>query len=184
MSDLFKKLVAEVIRVEGGFVDHPDDSGGATCWGITQRLARAYGYRGHMKDLTQAEAARIYKLEFWDKLKLDELAEVMPRVAEELFDSSVNVGQTAAAGWLQRSLNALNKKGELWPDLSVDGDVGVKTLESVKALKSHRASQGELVLLWMLTSLQGAFYVSLAERREKDESFVYGWFVNRVILKC
>jgi len=32
----------------------------------------------------------------------------------------------------------------------------------------------------MLNALQGAYYIELAERREKDEDFIYGWFKHRV----
>ena len=39
---------------------------------------------------------------------------------------------------------------------------------------------GEVVLVRALNSLQGAFYVELAEKRQKDEAFVYGWLLNRV----
>ena len=43
-----------------------------------------------------------------------------------------------------------------------------------------RSQKGMDVLVVMLNALQGAFYVTLAERREKDERFVFGWFANRV----
>lgn len=179
----FERQVAGIIQREGGFVDHPDDSGGATCWGITQRLARKHGYQGHMRDLTQQEARRIYKLEFWDPLDLDRLVLLSDAVAEELFDTSVNVGQTPAGSWLQRCLNANNLKGTIYPDLKVDGQIGPVTLRALEAyLKRRQSERGELILLRQLNSLQGAFYLSLAERREKDESFVYGWFAHRVVI--
>jgi hypothetical protein len=34
----------------------------------------------------------------------------------------------------------------------------------------------------MLNSLQGSSYVEIAERREKDEKWIYGWFKNRVVM--
>jgi hypothetical protein len=53
----------------------------------------------------------------------------------------------------------------------------------MKALKRYlflRGRDGQVVLLRMLNALQGAFYIELAERREKDETFIYGWFRARV----
>ena len=46
----FDKAWEETGRAEGGFVDDPDDSGGATNWGITEKVARKQGYTGHMRD--------------------------------------------------------------------------------------------------------------------------------------
>ena len=77
-------------------------------------------------------------------------------------------------------MNVLNNRGQNYSDLKVDGDVGGKTLNALKAFMAKRGSSGESVLYNMLNSLQGAFYVTLAERREKDEKFVFGWFKNRV----
>ena len=44
-------LIDALIDREGGFVDHPADSGGPTCFGITQAVARAHGYAGPMRQL-------------------------------------------------------------------------------------------------------------------------------------
>lgn len=180
MNTLFLKLVQGVIEREGGFVDHPDDSGGATCWGITQALARQRGYAGRMQDLTQDEARRIYHAEFWAPLNLDAVYTLSPLIAEELFDTAVNTGKSMAAGWLQRTLNGFNLKGTIYADLKVDAQVGPATLAALRSYLTFRKKDGERVLFRALNSLQGAFYISLAERREKDESFVFGWFLNRV----
>lgn len=180
MNALFLKLVSHIIAREGGFVDHPDDSGGPTCWGITQALARQHGYVGHMSALTQDEARRIYHAEFWAPLRLDDIYAASPVVAEELFDTSVNIGKASAAGWLQRCLNGFNLKATLYPDLKVDGQLGPATISALNTYLASRKKDGERVLFRALNSLQGAFYLSLAERREKDESFVFGWFLNRV----
>ncbi|EJY0890163.1 hypothetical protein OE991_005197, partial [Escherichia coli] len=47
------KIFDEVLGKEGGYVNHPDDKGGPTKWGITEKVARAHGYRGDMRDLTR-----------------------------------------------------------------------------------------------------------------------------------
>ena len=95
-------------------------------------------------------------------------------------DTGVNMGIDRSAKFLQRCLNVLNNKGVSFPDIIVDGDIGGKTLSALSAFISIRKNDGEDVLLKMLNCLQGEFYISLAEKRDKDEKFVFGWFKNRV----
>ena len=83
------------------------------------------------------------------------------------------------AKYYSGALNVLNLKGELYDDLTADGVIGSRTLRALQAYLVHRE---EATLVKMLNVLQGAFYIELAERREKDESFIYGWFNKRVIL--
>ena len=56
------QLIDELIDREGGYVNHPADRGGPTCWGVTQQVARAYGYIGDMRALPRSTAVRIYNL--------------------------------------------------------------------------------------------------------------------------
>ena len=58
-------LIDAVIDREGRYVNHPADRGGATCWGITEAVARAEGYAGAMRDLPRADAASIYRRLYW-----------------------------------------------------------------------------------------------------------------------
>lgn len=180
MSELKTRTINSIIRVEGGFVDDPDDSGGATNYGITEQVARDYGYQGSMKDLPKTLATQIYGEIYWDALSLSTIEILSPSIAEEIADTSVNQGVDRAASFLQRSLNVLNSKGKLYPDIAVDHDVGPATLRALSDYLAYRGNKGETVLLRMLNSLQGAFYVKLSERREKDETFIFGWFDHRV----
>lgn len=173
-------IINGIIEREGGYVDDPNDSGGATCWGITEDVARRHGYTGVMKDLPRDLAFTIYSMSYWDKLKLDEIFNLSELVAEEMADTSVNMGTERAGEFLQRGLNALNCAAKYWPDLKVDGMVGSKTLHSLSEFLDIRGSQGEIVLHRTLNGLQLSFYVELVEKREKDETFFYGWVLNRV----
>jgi lysozyme family protein len=92
----------------------------------------------------------------------------------------VNQGVAAAATYLQRVLNALNQAGKLYPDLAVDGSIGRITVAALHEYLARRGQDGERVMLRALNSLQGACYIALAERRQKDEAYVYGWLLNRV----
>lgn len=85
---------------EGGFVDHPKDPGGATNFGITQRVARANGYQGDMRSLPLATALAIYKKDYWDPIKADQLPDAL---RFHVFDAAVNSGPGQAVKWLQRA---------------------------------------------------------------------------------
>ncbi len=176
----FDKAWEETGRAEGGFVDDPSDSGGATNWGITERVARKFGYTGDMRDLPKSTATQIAKKKYWDVMLLDDIAALSEGTALELFDTGFNAGTSRAGRFLQRALNVLNRKGQDYNDLVVDGAVGGKSVDALRAFLNKRGSNGEKVILRALNALQGAFYVELAERREKDETFVFGWFLHRV----
>ena len=51
-------LIDGLIEREGGYVDHPADKGGPTCFGITQAVARAQGYAGPMRELPRITLAQ------------------------------------------------------------------------------------------------------------------------------
>ena len=155
------RLIDDLIEREGGFVNHPADKGGPTCFGITEAVARASGYAGPMRLLPRDEAAAIYQRLYWLRPRFDEIAKRSPRVAAELFDSGVNMGPAVAATFLQRALTALNRGGKDYPDLVPDGRIGPMTLFALDAFLAarglplpvgldggdHRRTGGEIVLL-------------------------------------
>lgn len=57
-----------------------------------------------------------------------------------------------------------------------------RTLAALRAYLAKRGTEGETVLLKALNCLQGERYIDIAERRPKDEEFVYGWLRARVAL--
>lgn len=179
MNILFDQFFEDVLKKEGYYVDDPRDSGGATKYGITESVARANGFTGDMKDLPLSLAKSIYKTKYWDALSLDDVQNLCPSICLKLADISVNVGTKQAGFFLQRLLNVLNKEGTLYPDLVADGSVGPKTIQALRKFLSIRL-EGETVLVRALNCMQGMFYISLAERREKDEAFIYGWLLNRI----
>jgi len=178
-NKLRDRMIDEVIRVEGGYVDDPDDSGGETKFGITVKVARAYGYQGEMVDLTRSFAFEIYVDMYWTAIKGDHLAAISELIAEEVMDTGVNMGINRSGKFLQRALNALNNKDTLYDDVVVDGIIGSGTVKALGKFMDTRR-EDDVVLAKVLNCLQGAKYVSLAENREKDETHLYGWFKNRV----
>ena len=114
----FERAFEKLLGHEGGFVDHPKDPGGATRYGITQRVARANGYAGDMRNFPLAEAKRIARKDYWDAMRADDMPDA---VRFDLFDAAVNSGVKQAAIWLQRAAGA-----------EPDGIIGPKTLLAVR----------------------------------------------------
>ena len=180
IDQLKRKLIAEVIEREGGYVNHPADRGGPTNWGITIAVARRHGYTGDMRSLPRSTAAAIYAANYWHSLCLDDIAELSTDLALVLFDFGVNSGPGRAAEYLQRQLNVLNNRGKFYPDIKVDGSIGPATLAVLKTYESVRGKQGLYVLSHVVNAERIVFCRGLAERKESQEAFTYGWF-RRVV---
>lgn len=178
----FDRAWERTVLIEGDFSDDPNDRGGQTRYGITERVARAHGYTGEMAQLPIELACQIGKAQYWDTLRLDEIAYLSERVAGELFDTGYNTGIGIAGRFFQRCLNALNKGGSLYPDLTVDGLIGPLTVHTFRTYFQRRGTGGETVLLRALNGLQCARYVEIAEDDKSQEAFVYGWISMRVIV--
>jgi lysozyme family protein len=174
------ELIDEVIGREGGYSNHPADRGGATRWGVTEKVARAHGYRSDMRSFPRGEAVAIYRRLYWLRPGFDRIAEQAPRIAAELFDTGVNMGPGTASGFLQRALNALNRGASDYPDVAVDRQIGPATLGALRGFLERRGERGETVLLKAIEALQGERYMRLAEQRPGNEAFLYGWLANRL----
>ena len=90
------------------------------------------------------------------------------------------MGTGTATGFLQRALNALNRNGRDYADVTVDRKIGPATLQALSAFFEKRGGCAENVLLKAMDALQGAHYVRLAEARPSQEAFLYGWLSNRI----
>lgn len=180
MSKTLDQMLDDLVRVEGGYVNDPSDSGGETNFGITVGVARQNGYAGSMRDMPLETAKAIYKMIYWHVPGFDRVADRAPRVAEELFDTGVNMGPDKAKKMLQRCLRALNRMGTDYPDIAVDGDIGTGTISALTKFMAIRGAAGETVLLHALDALQGERYIEIAETNPKNEKFLYGWLANRL----
>lgn len=179
MSKTKAQIIDGIVQREAGFVDNPHDSGGPTKWGITEQVARAYGYRDNIRHLPVSLAHEIYSDWYWDPVRGDDLHKVSPALAEEVVDTRVNMWTLAAGKFLQQSLNVLNRRGLLYSDIKVDGLIGRVTVAACRQYAEHRDIE---TLVKAMNCLQGAAYIQLAKRREKDEEFVYGWLIHRVVI--
>lgn len=165
------QIIDATIKAEGGYVNDPADSGGATKYGITERVARANGYTGSMRDLPLSVARDIYRNEYAIKPGFT----VFPsEVAAELFDTGVNMGTSATTKFLQRAVNALYGSG-----LVVDGKMGPATRKAVTAYLSSRSNASE-ILVKALNGLQCTRYIEIVEGNPTQRRFINGWIANRV----
>lgn len=125
----------KVIKVEGGYVNDPDDAGGETYMGISRKFnpnAKFWKVIDEIKFKNKSitnkemnailkknntiigEIKNIYKNKYWDKLYLDNLNS--QKIAEELFDTAVNMGVSVAIKILQNSLR-VKTDGKMTNDL-------------------------------------------------------------------
>ena len=172
--------INSLIEREGGYVDHPNDRGGPTMYGVTEQVARAFGYHGRMQDMPRSVARQIYEDRYWFAPHFDQVNGHSAVVAEELLDTGVNMGPAVATKFLQRALNVLTQEAKTYPDIVVDGQLGQLTIAALRALLAHRGKDGHLVLVRALNAQQGVRYMEIAEGRPTQESFVFGWFLHRV----
>lgn len=176
-------IIRDKTSIEAGYVDDPDDSGGITNHGVTQALANQYktalktkfGWNGNMRNLTTEMAFFIYKTHFWDKMKLDDVMKRSVFLADRLFDLGINAGKSVAVKNLQRYLNVMNNRQTYWKDIDADGAMGPKSLAALDAYIAKRGATGKDYLIDAMLDMQSTYYIELAERREKDEKFIYGW---------
>lgn len=142
----FDRAVAHVLRWEGNETNNPLDPGGYSRYGLSQRAYPALDLR----TITQAQAAEIYRRDYWTAIRGDELPD---RVAFALFDAAVNVGVTQAVKFLQRAVG-----------VHVDGVLGPVTLDAVRNVDAHK-------LLRELAVERVLFYVGL----QSFSIFGRGW---------
>lgn len=115
----FDKAFAQLLVHEGGFSNHKDDPGKKTMWGVTEAVARENGYNGPMRDMPVDVAKSIYRKQYWERAKCDQLPPLLRYV---VFDGAVNSGVGQSVKWLQRALNVTD-----------DGVIGPKTIAAANA---------------------------------------------------
>lgn len=183
----FERAVETVLDHEGGFVDHPNDPGGATSFGISLRWLRSIGLLDRDQDgcpdgdldldgdvdeadirrLTRADAKRLYHIYWWERYGYGEL---QLAVGAKVFDLSVNMGpgsrtKAGAHSILQRACRACGHK------LVEDAMIGPKTIEAVNECNG-------LALLAAIRSEAAGRYRELIAHNSRLKAFERGW-LNR-----
>lgn len=98
MDYSFEELARYVIdKIEGGYVDDKNDPGGETKYGLSKKSYPNLD----IKSLTKDDAIKIYKIDYWDKIKCDLMGDAL---AAHVFDSSINCGVKSTIKMLQRAV--------------------------------------------------------------------------------
>ena len=113
----YNECLKIILMHEGGYVNHPKDPGGETNLGVTKRVYEEWGGTKDMKDLTIEDVEPIYKENYWNKIKGDDLPDGLDLC---VFDFGVNAGPGRAAKFLQKMIGT-----------TVDGGIGPMTLKAV-----------------------------------------------------
>lgn len=150
----WEKCLELILHHEGGYVNHPKDPGGETNLGVTKRVYEEWGGTKDMKDLTVEDVEPIYKKNYWDRVKADDLPAGLDLC---VFDFGVNAGTGRAAKFLQEMIGTV-----------VDGGIGPNTL---KALAIYCDSEGVKGAIHEYQRRRQAYYESLST----FDTFGRGW---------
>jgi lysozyme family protein len=162
-SPSFERALKFILDVEGGFSNHPHDTGGKTFRGILQREYDVYRDnrqkdRRSVKLLEEEEMRDIYYNDYW----VPGSCFKMPWPLDTIhFDGCVNTGVGQAGKFLQRAVGA-----------TADGAVGPKTLA---ALKAKIEDVGLEAICKDIIEQRDGFYKLLAFQDSKQKSFSNGW---------
>ena len=161
-----RQLAEEIVAREGGFVDDPDDPGGATKYGVTEGTLKRLGHdangdgdidAGDVKALERADAVEIFIAHYYNKPRIDALPEL---VQPAVFDMYVNAGANAVR-ILQELLNEMGRS------VSVDGIIGPETIAAARAAAAAAPDH--------ITDAYGIarrnYYYALADRRPASRKY-------------
>ena len=167
-TGFFEEAFKEVIKIEKGYVNSEFDRGGETKYGISKKTYPDVD----IANLTLDEAKKIYFYDFWncDTLTLSNIED--KEIAIELFDTSVNMGQTTAGIFLQKALNRMNRNNKIYKDLLVDGHIGAISLNALNIILKRGEKQK---LLKALNGEQYMGYVKIIENDPTQENNFVGW---------
>jgi lysozyme family protein len=176
----FIRIWPFVFDHEGGYCNDPGDPGGPTKYGVSLRWHTGQGMDvtgdgkidvEDIKALTPDDAKKLFKVYFWDYLKLDSFP---GKTGMVMFDTAVNTGCSQSVKFLQRSLNFLD-----FPELTVDGLIGKRTLMTISGVTG---SGDDSLALRILVEREN-FYRNLAAKPATNEAdykkFLNGW-LNRI----
>ncbi|CUW87440.1 glycoside hydrolase family 108 protein [Agrobacterium genomosp. 2] len=165
MKNTYARAMKGIHISEGGYVNHPKDPGGATNFGITQRVYDSYRKdRGltarSVKQITSDEVAAIYKTQYADKIRYDELP---AGIDYATLDGAVNSGVSRGAKWLQSALG-----------VSSDGKIGSQTIaaatkaDAIHTVKSMCAKRMSFLRGLSIFSTFGKGWTSRVARVEAE----------------
>jgi lysozyme family protein len=177
-------ILAGVYAVEGGYVNDARDPGGATSYGVTERVARDYGYRGDMRRFPQhcdgpasICADAVYVRSYIAAPGYMPLVDIEPAIAGELIDTAVNMGPRRPNRWFRLTMNVLG--GARLPDSAAS--LGPADVAAYRLLQAKLGVMPACTAtLDALDARQAAEYRRLAAANAKLRAFLKGWLRNRI----
>ena len=151
---MFDQAIEVILKNEGGYVDHPNDPGGETNFGISKRSYPDVD----IKNMTKQQAKEIYKSDFWNPLKLHLINNA--NICLDIFDMAVNSGRGRAVKIAQKLAGTKE-----------DGGMGAITAKAINEYK------GDFVKDYKHS--RRVFYEHLADTNSKYKVFLKGWS-NRI----
>lgn len=164
MTPFDHEILDFILRYEGGFSNHPNDSGGATNYGITQQTLSDYRKKPvsaqQVKELTLDEAKAIYFENYFKPFDyLNGYAKLLA------VDAAVNCGVGKATQWIQEVAG-----------VKADGEAGPQTREAVKAKTAHPIDQGDFARQLLAKRYQ--HYANITVAHPKNLVFLKGWIAR------
>lgn len=164
------EMLNKILTHEGGFVDDPDDRGGATNYGVTQLTYSKW--LGRPATLTEVKAMdietakEIYLKNYYFEPRIDALPN---EVQVQLFDCSVNHGPVRAIKFAQMVCNLAG-----FGPVSVDGVNGPQTR---KAITNAFTQMGDYFVSAVVDE-RVDFYHRIAANDSSQKKFIKGWLVR------
>ena len=158
---IFERAFSLILELEGGYVNDPDDPGGATKYGIS----KAANPDVDIENLTITQAKQIYLTRYWKPYNVGLLP---PPIAVAVFACGVNIGMNVAIRYLQTTINWLALLKGYDTQLKVDGIIGGYT-----SAAAYKFQQNELLLEYLMRIVQ--HYNDIGNKK-----YIRGW-IKRVI---
>lgn len=175
MSDyddaVIRDIIDNIIRREGGFSDHPNDRGGRTKYGVTQRTWNAYRAKhdpllspSSVRNIDVNDARQVYRTMYVEPLAWIEDEALLDLAA----DCAVNHGMHRATRWLQRAAG-----------VEEDGIIGPVTRSGVNSEPDWCYTELLKIRLRFYVEIATDEFDKLELAEDSDLVFLMGW-INRL----
>jgi len=148
--DIFKKCMPVILRNEGGYINHPNDPGGETNFGI----AKKFYPNEDIKNMTIPRATYLYYRDYWLPMNLKGFKN--EELVLQVFDFGINAGIRRSIKLLQRLVGVID-----------DGFVGPITTKIINDQDSD--------IVKKFKNRRRIYYMNLAAQKPKLEVFLRGW---------
>ena len=164
---LFLRCLQVILRNEGGYSNHPMDSGKATMKGVTQAVYDSYRAKKGLEfnpviDITDEEVDDIYYSMYWKVMRLDGIEN--DELVLHVYDHGVNAGAFTSVKMLQRLVGETD-----------DGIIGNKTLKAIREFNGNVVDE--------FIKRRKLFYVTLVQKKPALRVFLKGWLKRVEITK-